>query len=96
MAGTAPPPSSPPGSGASSTSSVDATGTVASVDASSGTITLSDGRVLRATDRTVVYQPTTVQALKSGDRVLVAAGWEYGTEPRDTGIWLPLAYMHCM
>ena len=21
---------------------------------------------------------------------------EYGTEPRDTGIWLPLAYMHCM
>src|SRR5689334_7485763 len=22
--------------------------------------------------------------------------FEYGTEPRDTGIWLPLAYMHCM
>jgi hypothetical protein len=21
---------------------------------------------------------------------------EYGTEPRETGIWLPLAYMHCM
>src|SRR2546425_1027356 len=62
---------SPPGSGTSSTSSVDATGTVASVDASSGTITLSDGRVLRATDRTLVYQPTTVQALKPGDRVLV-------------------------
>jgi hypothetical protein len=20
----------------------------------------------------------------------------YGTDPRDTGIWLPLAYMHCM
>ena len=59
VAGTAP----PPGSGASSTSSVDATGTVASVDASSETITLSDGRVLRATDRSVVYQPTTVQAL---------------------------------
>ena len=31
-----------------------------------------------------------------GGGVLVAAGWEYGTEPRDTGIWLPLAYMHCM
>src|SRR3989441_11015371 len=59
VAGTA----SPPGSGTSSTSSVDATGTVASVDASSGTITLSDGRVLRATDRSVVNQPTTVQAL---------------------------------
>jgi len=74
VAGAAPPPSSS-GSGASSTSpatpSVDATGTVASVDPSSGTITLSDGRVLRATDRTAVYQPTTVQALKSGDHVLV-------------------------
>ena len=21
---------------------------------------------------------------------------EYGTAPRETGIWLPLAYMHCM
>ena len=20
----------------------------------------------------------------------------YGAEPRETGIWLPLAYMHCM
>jgi len=71
VAGAAPPPSSPTDAGTSSPSSVDATGTVASVDASSGTITLSDGRVLRATDRTVVYQPTTVQALKPGDRVLV-------------------------
>ena len=23
-------------------------------------------------------------------------GVVYGTEPRETGIWLPLAYMHCM
>jgi hyperosmotically inducible protein len=73
VAGAATPPSS--GAGTSSTSpatpSVDATGTVASVDPSSGTITLSDGRVLRATDRTAVYQPTTVQALKPGDHVLV-------------------------
>src|SRR6267378_2596390 len=74
VAGAATPPSSS-GSGTSSTSpatpSVDATGTVAAVDPSSGTITLSDGRVLRATDRTAVYQPTTVQALKPGDHVLV-------------------------
>jgi len=74
VAGAAAPPSSS-GSGTSSTSpatpSVDATGTVAAVDPSSGTITLSDGRVLRATDRTAVYQPTTVQALKPGDHVLV-------------------------
>jgi len=75
VAGAATPPSSPSGTATSSTSpataSVDATGTVASVDPSSGTITLSDGRVLRATDRTAVYQPTTVQALKPGDRVFV-------------------------
>jgi hyperosmotically inducible protein len=73
VAGAATPPSS--GSSTSSTSPttpfVDATGTVASVDSSSGTITLSDGRVLRATDRTAVYQPTTVLALKPGDHVLV-------------------------
>ena len=56
---------------AAGTSPVDATGTVASVDSASRTITLSDGRVLRADDRTLVYQPTTVQALKPGDRVLV-------------------------
>jgi hyperosmotically inducible protein len=53
------------------TPTVDATGTVAAVDVASGTITLSDGRVLRAGDRTAVYQPTTVRALKPGDRVLV-------------------------
>src|SRR5207302_9706 len=74
VAGAATPPSSS-GSATSSTSpatpSIDATGTVASVDPSSGTITLSDGRVLRATDRTAVYQPTTVQALKPGHHVPV-------------------------
>jgi BON domain len=69
-------PGSPPIGGTPTTTSgaagtIDATGTVASIDAASGTITLSDGRVLRAGDRTAVYQPTTVQALKPGDRVLV-------------------------
>src|SRR5262249_52956932 len=69
VAGAMTPPSdtaSPAGTGI-----IDATGTVASVDASAGTITLSDGRVLRAGHRTVVYQPTTVTALRPGDRVLV-------------------------
>src|SRR5262249_37384506 len=50
---------------------VDATGTVASVDASTGTIALSDGRVLRVGDRASVYQPTTVTALRPGDQVLL-------------------------
>src|SRR5262245_50211038 len=53
------------------TSAIDATGTVASIDASTGTITLTDGRVLRAGDRTSVYQPTSAKALRAGDQVLV-------------------------
>jgi len=69
---TPPPPSSttapPPSVGGSI---VDATGTVASVDASTGTIALSDGRVLRVGDRASVYQPTTVTALRPGDQVLL-------------------------
>jgi Cu/Ag efflux protein CusF len=52
-------------------STIDATGTVASVDPASGTITLSDGRVIHTNDRTAVYQPTTMQTLRPGDRVLV-------------------------
>ena len=71
VAGAAPAPDTASSSSSVGGAAIDATGTVASVDASSGTITLSDGRVLRANDRTAVYQPTTVQALKPGDRVLV-------------------------
>ena len=71
VAGVAPAPDTASSSSSVGGAAIDATGTVASVDASSGTITLSDGRVLRANDRTAVYQPTTVQALKPGDRVLV-------------------------
>jgi hypothetical protein len=69
VAGTTPTDGTSPTS--SGTPTIDATGTVAAIDAPSGTITLSDGRVLRAGERTAVYQPTTVQALKPGDRVLV-------------------------
>jgi len=71
VAGAAPAPDTASSSSSVGGAAIDATGTVASVDASSGTITLSDGRVLRANDRTAVYQPTNVQALKPGDRVLV-------------------------
>jgi Cu/Ag efflux protein CusF len=52
-------------------SAIDATGTIASVDPATGTITLTDGRVIRANDRTAVYQPTNMRTLKPGDRVLV-------------------------
>ena len=71
------PPASAPAS-----STVEVTGTVASVDPASGTITLQDGRVLKATDQTAVWQPTTVGALKPGAQVLVRgaapAGYQSG------------------
>ena len=75
-------------SGASSASSapaaaapVEVTGTVASVDIASNTITLQDGRVLKATDQTVVWEPTSVGSLKPGSQVLVrgAAATDYRT-----------------
>ena len=64
---------------------VDATGTVALVDSATGTITLQDGRVLKATDRTVVWQPITVQTLRPGTQVLVRgaapSGFQTGATP---------------
>ena len=50
---------------------VEVTGTVAAVDTAAGTITLQDGRVLQATDQTIVWQPTTVASLRAGSRVLL-------------------------
>ena len=51
--------------------SVDATGVIASVDRAKGTVTLQDGRVVRLTDRTMVWQPVAVDALRPGTRVYV-------------------------
>ncbi len=59
---------------------VDATGVVARVDPAGGTITLQDGRVLRATGGTMVWQPTTVQALRPGAQVLVRGAVPAGLE----------------
>lgn len=87
---------SPPSAGAAGqpageggTRSVDATGTVARVDPDARTITLEDGRVLKATDRTLVWQPTTIGALRPGTQVLIRdadtvdfrSGPETGTPP---------------
>jgi BON domain len=60
---------------------LEATGTVASVDPASGTITLQDGRVLKATDQTMVWQPTSVGALKPGAQVLVRGATPAGFQP---------------
>jgi len=46
-------------------------GVVSQVDPSTGTIILQDGRVLRMTGNTLVWQPTTLQALRPGNQVLV-------------------------
>ena len=59
---------------------IDATGTVARVDPATGTITLQDGRVLRATDRTVVWQSTSMQSLQPGTQVLVRGATPTGFE----------------
>jgi hyperosmotically inducible protein len=59
---------------------VDATGVVACVDPTTGTITLQDGRVLRTTNGTMVWQPTTVQALRPGAQVLVRGAAPVGLE----------------
>ena len=82
LAGTTPPASTastPP-------AAVDATGVVARVDPATGTITLQDGRVLRATGGTMVWQPTTVQALRPGAQVLVRGAVPAGL---DRGVAVP-------
>ncbi len=63
---------------------IDATGTVARVDPATGTITLQDGRVLRATDRTVVWQSTSMQSLQPGTQVLVRGATPTGFETSAT------------
>jgi hypothetical protein len=50
---------------------IDATGVVAQVDRQTGTITLQDGRVLRATGRTTIWQPVTIGSVAPGASVYV-------------------------
>jgi hypothetical protein len=63
----APPPTltSPPPYG------VDATGIVGQVDARTGTITLQDGRIVRVTPGTTVWQPVTIGSVMPGASVFV-------------------------
>lgn len=50
---------------------IDATGIVASVDARTGTVTLQDGRVVRVTPGTTVWQPVTIGSVMPGAAVFV-------------------------
>jgi hypothetical protein len=72
-----------------SASPVEVTGTVASVDRATSTITLQDGRVIQATDQTVVWQPSSVGALKPGAQVLLrgAAPTAYQATTPSTRYW---------
>ncbi|HEX3178264.1 MAG TPA: hypothetical protein VHZ49_16425 [Methylomirabilota bacterium] len=48
---------------------INATGIVASVDHQTGVITLQDGRTLKATDQTFVWQPTRLANVQPGEKV---------------------------
>jgi hyperosmotically inducible protein len=74
VAAAPPPPITGPGA-------VDATGVVSSVDAVAGTITLQDGRVLRATGDTVVWQASPLGDLRPGSQVLVRGAAPLGVQP---------------
>ena len=52
-------------------SGVDATGIVGQVDARTGTITLQDGRIVRVTPGTTVWQPVTIGSVMPGASVFV-------------------------
>ena len=64
----------------SSTSPIDVTGSVATVEPNTGTMTLADGRVVRATDTTTIWQTSDLQALQPGAQVLIRNGAPAGVE----------------
>jgi hypothetical protein len=74
---TTPPVVTPP----TAASTIDATGVVSSVDPATGTITLQDGRVLRATSDTVVWQSGPLGNLRPGTHVLVRGATPIGVQP---------------
>lgn len=51
---------------------IDATGIVLAVDPVGRTVTLQDGRVLRLTGQSQLWQPTTIAGLQPGARVLIS------------------------
>src|SRR5262245_63090809 len=68
-----------------STTPIDATGSVAAVEAGTGTLTLADGRVVRASDTTTIWQTSSIEALQPGAQVLIRNGAPTGVESSSTG-----------
>ena len=67
----APGPPVVPGTATAPGMSVDTTGVIAHIDRANNTITLQDGRVVRVTGQTAVWQPIAIDALRPGTRVYV-------------------------
>jgi hypothetical protein len=78
----------PPPTAAVPDTSVDVTGVVSQVDPATGTIILQDGRVLRMTNETMVWQPTTIQSLRPGTPVLVRSAAPVGVQATPSAGWL--------
>jgi hypothetical protein len=57
---------------------------VASVDPATGTITLQDGRVLRLTSRSAVWQTGTLHGLRPGSQVFVRGATPVAVHPNAT------------
>jgi hyperosmotically inducible protein len=82
--GAAPLPTPPVATSPGGVSTIDATGVVSSVDTATGTITLQDGRVLRATSDTVVWQAEPLKDVRPGTQVLVRGAVPVGVQPAVT------------
>jgi hyperosmotically inducible protein len=80
-------PAPPPTASVPDPSTVDVTGVVSQVDPSTGTVILQDGRVLRITGQTLVWQPSTIEALRPGSQVLVRGAAPVRVQPSTTGEW---------
>jgi hypothetical protein len=80
--GTTPPIASPPVA-----PTVDVTGVVSQADPATGTINLQDGRVLRLTDETSLWQPTTIQALRPGSQLIVRSATPVTVRAGSSGEW---------
>jgi hypothetical protein len=65
---------------ASTGATFDATGNVARVEPSTGTLALADGRVLRVTDGTTIWKSSSVEDLRPGAQVLIRNGTQAGVE----------------
>jgi hypothetical protein len=57
---------------------IDASGIVLSVDPTNRTIALQDGRLLRLTGQSQIWQPTTIAGLQPGSRVLISEAQPIG------------------